>query len=158
MYNTNIVREFYANVEEHRHGKTLVRMKTIVFSSSEINRYYGLPDIPNSDYISYHSQVNYEHVSNTLCVPGSSWKMSGGVPKTLAGTSLTVEARAWQYFVCQKLMPATHFSDVDAKKAVLIYAILMGMSINVGQVLFDSIIHTIRNKLGLYFPLLITQL
>ena len=51
-----------------------------------------------------------------------------------------------------------HFSDVTAEKAVLIYAILRGMSIDVGRVVFDSIIHTIRNKLGLYFPSLITQL
>ena len=84
--------------------------------------------------------------------------MSGGVPKTLAGTFLTIKARAWQYFVCQKMMPATHFSDVTADKAVLIYAILRGMSIDVGRVVFDSNIHTIRKKLGLYFPSLITQL
>ena len=50
---TNIVREFYANTEEHRHGRTVVRTKTIVFSSSAINKFYGLPDIPNSEYISY---------------------------------------------------------------------------------------------------------
>ena len=113
---TNIVREFYANAEEHRHSRTVVRTKTIVFSSSVINKFYGLPNIPNSEYISYRSRVNYEDVCNTLCVPGSTWKMSGGVPKTLAGTSLTVEARAWQYFVCQKRMPATHFCDVTADR------------------------------------------
>ena len=56
------------------------------------------------------------------------------------------------------MIPATHFSDVTAEKAVLIYAILIGMSIDVGRVVFDSIIYTIRNKLSLYFPLLITRL
>ena len=91
---TNIVREFYANAEEHRHGRTVVRTKTIVFSSSAINKFYGLPDIPNSEYIFYRSRVNYEDVCNKLCVSGSTWKMSGGVPKTLVGTSLTVKARA----------------------------------------------------------------
>ena len=129
-----------------------------MFSSSAINNFYGLLDIPNSEYTSYRSRVNYEDICNTLCVSGSTWKMSGGVPKTLVGTSLTVEAWAWQYFVCQKMMPATYFSDITAKKAVLIYAILRGISIVVGRVVFDSIIHTIRNKLGLYFPSLITQL
>ena len=155
---TNLVREFYANAEEHRRGRTVVRNKTIDFSSSAINQYFGLPDIPNSEYASYRTQANYDDICNTLCVPGSVWKMSGGSPKTLAGTSLTVEARAWQYFVCQKMMPATHFSDLTVDKAVLIYAILRGMSIDAGRVIFDSIIHTVRNKLGLYFPSLITQL
>ena len=36
---TNIVSEFYANAEDHRNGRTVVRMKTIVFSSSAINRH-----------------------------------------------------------------------------------------------------------------------
>ena len=95
MFVTNIVREFYANADEHRRGKVIVRGKTVSFESSSINKFYGLPDIPNSDYISYLSNVNYEDVCNTLYVLGSSWKVSGGTPKTLAGTSLTVEARAW---------------------------------------------------------------
>ena len=155
---TNIVREFYANADEHRRGKVMVRGKTVSFESSSINKFYELQNIPNSEYISYLSNVNYEDVCNTLCVPGSSWKMSGGMPKTLAGTSLTVEARAWQYFMCQKMMPANHYTNVTVERAVLVYAILKGMSIDVGRVLFDSIIHTIKNRLGLYFPSLITQL
>ena len=84
--------------------------------------------------------------------------MLGGKPKTLVGTSLTIEARAWQYFICQKMMPVNHYSNVIAERAFLVYVILMGMSIDVGQVIFYSIIHTIKNKLGLYFLLLIIQL
>ena len=155
---TNIVREFYANADEHRRGKVMVREKTVSFESSSINKFYELSNIPNSKYISYLSNVNYEDVCNTLCVPGSSWKRSGGMPKTLAGTSLTVEARAWQYFVCHKMMPANHYSNVTIERAVLVYAILKGMSIDVGRVLFDSIIYTVKNRLVLYFPSLITQL
>ena len=55
-------------------------------------------------------------------------------------------------------MLATHYSDVTVERVVLIYAILMSLSIDVGQVMFNSIIHTVKHKLGLYFPSLITQL
>ena len=49
---TNIVRELYANADEHRKGRVMVRGKMVPFDSSSINRFYGLPDIVKSDYIS----------------------------------------------------------------------------------------------------------
>ena len=55
-------------------------------------------------------------------------------------------------------MLVNHYSNVTAERAVPIYVILMVMNIDVGRVIFYSIIHTIKNKLGLYFPSLITQL
>ena len=55
------------------------------------------------------------------------------------------------------MIPAMHYSDVTVEKAILVYAIVIGLSIDVGWVMFNSIIHTVKHKLGLYFPSLITQ-
>ena len=82
-----MIREFYANVEEHRNGRVMVREKTVSFDSASINRFYGLPNIENNEYIAYLSNVDYGEVCNTLCIPGSTWKMSGWKPKTLPSTS-----------------------------------------------------------------------
>ena len=83
---TNFVREFNANAEEHRNGNVMVRGKTISFENASINIFYGLPNIENSEYIAYLSNVDYDEVCKTLCIPGSILKMSGGKPKTFPGT------------------------------------------------------------------------
>ena len=40
------------------------------------------------------------------------------------------------------MMSNTHYNDVNVERVVLIYAILTGMIIDVGRVMFYSIIHT----------------
>ena len=79
--------------------------------------------------------------------------LGGGKPKTLAGTSFTIEARVCQYFIFQKMMPATHYSNVIVERAILIYAILTGMSIDVGRVLLIRSSTLLRISL-VYFSLL----
>lgn len=43
-------------------------------------------------------------------------------------------------------MPTTHVSDVIRDRAVLLYAIVKGKSVDVGQVIQDSITHAIRDS------------
>lgn len=146
---SNLVREFYANVDKHRNGKVRVRGKTVSFDSATINKIYDLLDIPDSNYFAYFSEVNYDAVCNELCVPRTMWNMAGDRVKSVPGATLKANARAWQYFVSHKMMPVLHYSELTAERAVLIYAIMTGMTIDVDRVLFDSIIHTMRNRLGL---------
>lgn len=75
------VREFYANVDEHRNGKVRVRGKVVSFDSTAINKVYDLPDIPDSDYSAYLSEVNYDVVCNELCVFETTWNMAGEMKK-----------------------------------------------------------------------------
>lgn len=55
-------------------------------------------------------------------------------------------------------MPVFHYSDLTVERDVLLYAIVTGLTIDVGRLIVDSIIHTVRNRLGLFFPSLITRL
>ncbi|EOY16729.1 Uncharacterized protein TCM_035608 [Theobroma cacao] len=52
-----------------------------------------------------------------------------------------------------------HLSNVTKDRAVLLYAILSGKSINIGQLIFNNTIYIARlPKDGLWFPSLITAL
>ena len=45
------------------------------------------------------------------------------------------------------------------ERAIMLYALMMGASIDVGQVIFDHYMHSVRAKLGgIGFPSLITSL
>ena len=45
-----VVREFYANVEEHRNFRVFVRGKWVPFDRTTINRHDNLPNINNDEY------------------------------------------------------------------------------------------------------------
>ena len=45
-----VVREFYANVEEHRNFRVFVRGRWVPFDQTTINRHYNLPNINNDEY------------------------------------------------------------------------------------------------------------
>lgn len=95
---SNLVRKFYANADEQRNGKVKVRGKIISFDSATIYKFYDFPDIPDSDYFAYLSEINYDEVYNKLCVPSTVWKMSGDKIKFVPGAALKVKARAWNIY------------------------------------------------------------
>ena len=45
-----LVREFYANMEEHRNFQVFVRRKMVPFDRTIINQYYNLPNTDNDGY------------------------------------------------------------------------------------------------------------
>ena len=45
-----VVREFYANVEEHRNYRVFVRGRWVPFDQTTINRHSNLPKINNDEY------------------------------------------------------------------------------------------------------------
>ena len=57
------------------------------------------------------------------------------------------------------MLPSTHTSDVTKDRAILLYVILSEKSIDVGNLLFSSIIYSSRTSAaGLYYQSLITAL
>lgn len=57
-------------------------------------------------------------------------------------------------------MPVAHHSDVTKSRAILLFAIATGRSVNVGQVIYHSMRHIRRRSttVGLGYPSLITAL
>ena len=45
-----VVREFYANMEEHQNFQVVVRGRMVPFDRTTINQYYNLPNIDNDGY------------------------------------------------------------------------------------------------------------
>lgn len=73
---TAMVKEFYANAKEHYHFGVQVRGKTVKFSSTDINKFYNVPD--EGDINQYKSYViqgpYYDRIVRELCQPGTTWK------------------------------------------------------------------------------------
>ena len=69
------------------------------------------------------------------------------------------KVRPWYTFVCSNLLPTTHLSDVSRERAILLDAIVIGASIDVGRVIFYNYIQSIRSTSGgIAYPYLITGL
>ena len=61
--------------------------------------------------------------------------------------------------MCANLQPTTHLSDVSRERAILLYALATGASIDVGRLIFDHYMYSVRAKQGgISFPSLITFL
>lgn len=157
-----IVKEFYANAKDHIGNMIWVRGKSVEVSFGSINAYYGLNTIPNNGFIQYlDHELDYSEVIQALCVPGTQWKLTDQQEAVLFPTSaLSNYGKAWHAFICAKLMPCRHTSDVINRRAALLFCIAQGKSIDVGQVIHDSIDRAIKGGTsgGLPHPSLITGL
>lgn len=157
-----LVREFYANMKEHRNFRVFVRGKMVPFDRTTINRYYKLSNIENDAYERMlEGSINWDTIKDALC-PGTVtyWdRNQRGVVKTFPGKNMSKSSKAWHYFVCSKFMPTTNFSAVAKDRAGLTYAIQMGKSVDVGLVIQKSILNALKiAKAGLPHPHLITEL
>ena len=56
--------------------------------------------------------------------------------------------KVWHHFICARLRPTMHFSEVTKEQAVLLYGIQMGLKINVGQWIQSNIDQTVHQGSG----------
>ena len=76
----------------------------------------------------------------------------------MKANTLSNRAKIWYYFLGARFMPSSYLSDVTQDRAILIYCILLGKTIDVGSILHASILHSVKGVSSLYFPSLITTL
>ena len=135
-----LVREFYANFPERQDDIVFVRGEDVPFSAQEINKFYDLPEIFTDQYGEFkRTSRNDDIILSAIAKPGVAWEVSRKQKKTLKGTQLTPMARLWRYFICAKLMPETHYSTVTHEKAELLYSIATRKSMDVGDIIYESI-------------------
>ena len=90
-----------------------VRGKAVAFDRSMINRFYGLEDIEYDEYSAYVSDhVDLNEIVNTICKPGTQWKMSNGKATSVKTSTLTKNSKIWHYFVGARFMPSLYLTDV----------------------------------------------
>ncbi|XP_031266005.1 uncharacterized protein LOC116124425, partial [Pistacia vera] len=130
-----LVREFYANLPECK--------EQTVFVKGEFKR----------------SGFDDDIILPVIAKPGAGWAVSKKQKKTLKGTQLTPMARLWQYYICARLMPESHYSTVTREKALLLYSIATRKNIDVGDVIYNSIkLAANPGRESYCFPHLITAL
>ena len=130
--------------------------KVVKFDPSTINRFYGLVDVDDNDYMALQGNVNYHKVIIFLTREGTSaqWKMHNGEYRTFPSKHLSHITRVWHYFVLARMTPSTNVSDVSREQALLLYAIMHNMPI-----IYSSILHYMKiTNVGFSFPSLIIAL
>ena len=67
--------------------------------------------------------------------------------------------KIWHYFICAWLTPTAHLTEVTKERALLLYDIKKGLTINVGHRISTNIRHAALNvSLGIPHPTLVTEL
>ncbi|KAJ7976327.1 putative S-locus lectin protein kinase family protein [Quillaja saponaria] len=119
---------------EHIGSRVMVREKMVSFTSTVIKAYYIILDIPETDeYVTYASGiVDYDADISGFCYQGSVWKLTNGKPVHFKASQLLTPARAWYYFVLTNVLPSGHAIDVTKERAIMVYAIIQGMFIDIG--------------------------
>lgn len=94
-----------------------------------------------------------------LCGPGTQWKVSKGIPVSFKANALNKFFKVWYHFLTARLLPVKHVSVITKDRAVLLYAMVTGKTINVGKLIFENILHVAGSaKEGIWYLSLITAL
>ncbi|KOM49658.1 hypothetical protein LR48_Vigan08g048500 [Vigna angularis] len=107
-------------------------------------------------------RADFGDVENVLCMPGGHFQRNrNGVVVNIRRVDLIPLAKYWMAFSHANIQPCSHVSDITVSRALLLYCVLRGMSINIGQVIANEIqvcANTMNNKAPLGHPSLITHL
>ncbi|KAG9444990.1 hypothetical protein H6P81_016330 [Aristolochia fimbriata] len=121
----------------------VVRQRQVRFDRQMINDFYGVLD----------KAVDMLHLRQEWATG------TDGRPRHILKRDLRPEARVWMYFICARLLPATHYTEVTVDRAYLLYAIMTGHLVNVGLQIQVAMQHTCETvSCDLYFPSLVTAL
>ncbi|KOM48034.1 hypothetical protein LR48_Vigan07g173800 [Vigna angularis] len=138
--NVDIVKEFYTNAKALRGEEdtyfSYVRGKRIIFYADAINYFLGIEweEEQCQFALSMLEGVDYEEVERTLSVPRGNF---------------------------QRTQPCSHVSDITVPRAIILYCILKGLNIDIGQVIAEELQICVRgatSKAPLGHPSLITHL
>ncbi|KAI5400361.1 hypothetical protein KIW84_065303 [Lathyrus oleraceus] len=115
-YNTQIVKEFYANLVDTNNKKCEVVVRGVKFSYSEgtINILFklGLVEYRYQELLLTSYDVDYDVYKESLCNPDTKWVETGG-EKTMKIMDLRSESKVWYKFIKHSLRLTTHNETVN---------------------------------------------
>ena len=125
-----------------------IRGKWISFNGEEINKTYNLKEQKNaSKFKKLLKEPNNQKIVELLTDGKGEWNSKKKNPyESITRGSLTEEAKVWFYFLSSVLLPSKHLSTVQKKEALLLYAILKGYKMNVGNIIETSILNYYRSN------------
>ncbi|GMN32868.1 hypothetical protein TIFTF001_041800 [Ficus carica] len=125
-------------------GSNLLPEKGFVYMSSDT---LGLDEDQLSEIV------------EAICVQWTEWTKSAHGSISLSRRSLKPGPMIWNHFLKSRLMPSTHDHTVNKDRVILLFAIVEGRKINVGDVINEQIgVCAGRKSGGLWFSFLITSL
>ncbi|MFQ6655676.1 hypothetical protein Gotur_026126 [Gossypium turneri] len=156
------IREFYASLTRQDATEVIVQKKKVPLTSKSINDLFNLPEVEEDEYYPMMNNINWDFLQQVLDVvtnPGSQWILRKYGSHSCRREYLKPVAKVWFYFVRYSFMPISHSSTISMELMLLLYAILIEKSINVGKIILKEIHDCAKKKAGsAYFPSLITSL
>ncbi|KOM26108.1 hypothetical protein LR48_Vigan231s001300 [Vigna angularis] len=164
-----VVKELYTNarmlgdhpVEDYL---SYVRGHAIQYDLDSINRFLDTEWAGEQCQFTLNMEEgsDFGDVESVICVPrGHLQRNRNDVVVNIKRVDMTPLAKYWMAFSHANIQPCSHVSDITVSKALLLYCVLGGMSINIGQVIANEIqvcANTMNNKAPLGHPSLITHL
>ncbi|GMN66801.1 hypothetical protein TIFTF001_035868 [Ficus carica] len=156
-----LVKEFNANFDGGNPNSVYVKWKIVDISGATINKVYRLDDVED-EYLEFSKSLDEDQLSEIvkeIYVRGTEWTKSAHGSISLSRRSLKPGPMIWNHFFKSRRMPSTHDHTVNKDRAILLFAIVEGRKINVGDVISEQIgVCAGRQSGGLWFPSLITSL
>ena len=151
---SNLVREFYANMDQMREKCVFVRGKWISFDRDTINRILNLQTTKDGHkFKKMKKEPEYKKIVGLLSNGKGKWhSTSKDQHKEIFGCSLTEEAKVWFYFLASTLLPSKNLTTVRRKEAILLYSLLKGYKMNVRKIIEESILDYFNTKYRGYLP------
>lgn len=147
-----IVREFYANTKETMSGLSVIHGVQVDFRPPTIRAVFRLLDAPPIGSANWvegtHLETDLEMVLTELCVPGTKWtyKADTNQPRIFPASALNRYAKAWNLFICAKLVPSSHQHEITAERAIILWGIITGKYIDVAHLIHQNMLRYMRGS------------
>ncbi|OIT21128.1 hypothetical protein A4A49_40753 [Nicotiana attenuata] len=148
--NLTIVQNLYANWRHSRGSIVRVPGVDINISAEALNNFLGVPHTLTDKFDSMCKAPYYSHIKFVLCPTrkDADWKHGSVKYHSLAKELISAFAHVVLNFLCNRLMPCQHKID----RALVLYALLEGIPLNLRVIMHDQMHHTRMNyKLRLFF-------
>ena len=159
-----VVREFFANAQESPTAhKAFVRGKEVKYDSATINSLFRFdynPTGPDDVDLLLNNEAHIPMITEAICINGrTTWTMARETHAHFPSKDLHPQLRVWHHFICARLVPTKHLSEVTKERAALLYAILTGQRINVGRWIQHNLNSAVgQGSGGIPHPTLLTEL
>ena len=105
------------------------------------------------------STTELGEVTKVTCGKVVQWTVVRDMCTTSITKELETDMKIWHHLLCARLCPTSHLMEVTRERALMLYAIAKGLSINVGLWISSNIRHMTNNvNLDLPHLTLITEL
>lgn len=157
-----IIKELYANFKGMKDDYLCIRGVCVEFNKLAINEILHCPNFEEVHYKKFMSEE-----VNIVVLESQLWQTKQVVPwqfgKKDQYVNFHANGLAANYgpllkFVCCRIIPASHVSNVIWDRAVFHFANVKGLKIDVGILIFAQVLESVIPSKGLCFPILITKI